>query len=166
MDVTLNGCGGRVSRKGRDVVPAVPKQTAKGRRVEQARRDVVLWAHRYTAGAVVLSAGLNAWASVQDSGASNVVLIMAAAVVGGVVPVGVWVLSKLAGHLVRAGWRRMAGAAGGVGVFLLALSLWHCSAAIAGLTGAAWLLALLLAVGIDCGLVVSELAAVLVREDG
>jgi hypothetical protein len=50
-----------------------------------------------------------------------------------------------------------AGSSGGVGVFLF-LSLWHCSAAISSLMGVVLLLSVLLAVGIDCGLVVSDVA--------
>jgi hypothetical protein len=160
-----NGVAEQPKRRAPRPKPDVAAEQRTAKRQAAARQAAVAWAHRYTVGAVVLSAGLNAWASVQDSGSRSAVGMAAAAVVGGIVPVGVWVLSKLAGHLTRAGWRRMACAAGGVGVFLLALSLWHCSAAIASLTGAAVLLSVLLAVGIDCGLVVSELAAVLVQED-
>ena len=157
MDAALNG---RSKAKG-----GTKQTTARAKRQAVARRAVVRWAHRYTCGAVLLSACLNGYASALDSGATGPVGLGAASAVGGIVPVGVWVLSKIAGQLVRATWRRLAGAAGAVGVFLLALSLWHCSAAIASLTGAALLLAVLLAVGIDGGLVVSELAAVLVAEE-
>jgi hypothetical protein len=158
--VALNGR----TRARREIKGATRQTTGKAKRQAAARRAVVAWSHRYTLGAVLLSAALNGYASALDSGATGTVGVGAASGVGGIVPVGVWVLSKIAGQLVRAGWRRLAGAAGGVGVFLLALSLCHCSAAIASLTGAAWLLSVLLAVGIDCGLVVSELAAVLVAE--
>jgi hypothetical protein len=55
-------------------------------------------------------------------------------------------------------------AAGGVGVGMLLLSVLHVSEAIVLLTGQHMVLAGLLAVGIDCGLVVSELAAIMVAE--
>jgi hypothetical protein len=45
---------------------------------------------------------------------------------------------------------------------VLALSDLHVAAALASLTGTHWLLAGLLAVGIDCGLVSSEATAILV----
>lgn len=55
--------------------------------------------------------------------------------------------------------RRIALAVGGVGTFLLALSVWHCTEALAALTGSPIALALLLAVGIDCGMVACEVAS-------
>ena len=49
---------------------------------------------------------------------------------------------------------------GGVGVAVLALSVFHCTTAISMLTGSHFILATLLAVGIDCGLVTCELASI------
>jgi len=49
-------------------------------------------------------------------------------------------------------------AAGGAGVSLLALSVAHCTEAISLLTGSHWALSGMLAVGIDAGMVASELA--------
>jgi hypothetical protein len=138
--------------------------TKRERERAAARGRAVCWAHRYTTGAVALSAFLNGWASIIDSGSSHPVGVTAAAVVGGIVPVAVWSLCRVGGNLVRAGWRRMAGAVGAVASFVLALSLVHCTHGIASLTGAPWVLAALLAVGIDLGLVVSEVSAVLVQE--
>jgi hypothetical protein len=47
---------------------------------------------------------------------------------------------------------------GGVGVGVLGLSVAHCTESIGLLTGSHWLLSGLLAVGIDAGMVASELA--------
>jgi hypothetical protein len=54
---------------------------------------------------------------------------------------------------------RVSNAAGIVGMVLLFLSVHHCSTSIQSMTGAPWYLALASAISIDCGLVVSELAA-------
>jgi hypothetical protein len=56
--------------------------------------------------------------------------------------------------------RRLAAVCGSVATGVLALSVVHCTQAIAGLTGSHWLLAALLAVGIDVGMVASEVAEV------
>lgn len=56
------------------------------------------------------------------------------------------------------GVQKLALGVGGVGAGLLALSVTHCTEAIGLLTGSHWALAGLLAVGIDAGMVVSELA--------
>lgn len=54
--------------------------------------------------------------------------------------------------------RRLASAVGAVGVGVLGLSVAHCTESIGLLTGSHWALAGLLAVGIDAGMVASELA--------
>jgi hypothetical protein len=54
--------------------------------------------------------------------------------------------------------RRLAAAVGAVGVGVLGLSVTHCTESIGLLTGSHWALSGLLAVGIDAGMVVSELA--------
>ncbi len=54
--------------------------------------------------------------------------------------------------------RRLACAVGSVGVGVLGLSVVHCTESIGLLTGSHWALAGLLAVGIDAGMVASELA--------
>src|SRR5436190_3560527 len=55
--------------------------------------------------------------------------------------------------------RRLACAVGTVGVSVLGLSVAHCTESIGLLTGPHWALSGLLAVGIDAGMVVSELAS-------
>src|SRR5262245_7541300 len=61
----------------------------------------------------------------------------------------------------RTARRSVAAGVGGVGVVLLALSVWHCTEALVVLTGSPALLAAMLAIGIDLGLVASELAAII-----
>jgi hypothetical protein len=56
--------------------------------------------------------------------------------------------------------KRLAAVCGSVATGVLALSVVHCTQAIAGLTGSHWLLAALLAIGIDAGMVASEVAEV------
>jgi hypothetical protein len=56
--------------------------------------------------------------------------------------------------------RRLAVAVGAVGVGVLGLSVLHCTTAISDLTGSHWLPSALLALGIDAGMVLSEVAEV------
>lgn len=56
--------------------------------------------------------------------------------------------------------RRLALVAGGIATGVLALSVTHCTTAISDLTGSPWVLAALLAIGIDAGMVVSEVCEV------
>ena len=55
--------------------------------------------------------------------------------------------------------RRLACGVGAVGVGVLSLSVAHCTESIGLLTGSHWALSSLLAVGIDAGMVASELAS-------
>ncbi len=59
--------------------------------------------------------------------------------------------------------KRLALAVGGVGAFVLFLSVWEVMTALHLLTGMPYVLAGLLAIGIDLGMVVSELASVVAR---
>lgn len=120
------------------------------------------WAHRYTAGAIVLSAGLNAYAAVTGCHSDAYAVQTAAGLLGASIPVLVWVLGTVTAWTYRAGWRRLAAVSGTVAACVLALSVLHVAAALGALTGSHWLLAGLLAVGIDCGLVSSEATAILV----
>jgi len=94
---------------------------------------------------------------------------MNAQVNGGVAPVNrVKGAPARAGGRARArragrGWtgrRQIAAAVGGVGGFVLLLSVWDCTGALALLTGMPVALCGLLAVGIDAGMVACEMAAV------
>src|SRR5260370_571602 len=65
---------------------------------------------------------------------------------------------KQAGRKVSKLAQRVALGVGSVGVGVLGLSVHHCTEAISLLTGSHWALAGLLAIGIDAGMVASELA--------
>ncbi len=56
--------------------------------------------------------------------------------------------------------KRLAVAVGGVGTFVLFLSVWECTTALNALTGMPYVLAGLLAIGIDVGMVTTEMASV------
>jgi hypothetical protein len=77
-----------------------------------------------------------------------------------VIPTIVLVLTRVAGRKHRAGQLRPAFLAGASGVALLFLSVWHCSESIALLTGSGLILAVPMAVAIDCGLVACEVALI------
>lgn len=53
---------------------------------------------------------------------------------------------------------------GGVGTFVLMLSVWECTTALHSLTGMPILLAGLLAIGIDLGMVATEMAAIVAQQ--
>jgi hypothetical protein len=120
------------------------------------------WGKLYTGSAILLSSGLNGYAAVVASGAQGTAGLVAAASIGAVVPVLVWMLAQVTAWTWRAGWRRLACVSGAVACCVLALSVLHVASALAALTGTHWLLAGLLAVGVDCGLVSSEATAILV----
>lgn len=61
--------------------------------------------------------------------------------------------------------RKIAYGIGGVGVGVLALSVVHCTEAIDALTGSPWYLGGPLAVGIDAGMVLAELAELISGDD-
>jgi hypothetical protein len=145
----LDGLNGKPAKRRR----ALSTPNRRVRAHLAAADKAVAWSHRYTATAVVLSAGLNGYAAVQDSGAEGLVGIATAAAIGVTVPVLVWMLGTVTAWTWRAGWKRLAGVSGAVACCVLALSVLHVAAALAALTGTHWLLAGLLAVGIDCGLV-------------
>ncbi len=126
-----------------------------------AARKAERWAHWYTGTAVVLSSALNGYAAVRESGQAGYGAVAAAAI-GVTIPVLVWMLGTVTAWTYRAGWRRLALMSGAVAACVLALSVVHVAGALAALTGTSWLLAGLLAVGIDCGLVSSEATAILV----
>jgi hypothetical protein len=129
----------------------------------RAARKAVQWAHAYAALAIVLSACLNGYAAAAD--AASVSGKVVGALLGASVPVLVWLLAQAAAYTYRAGWTRFALLPGAVACVLLVLSVTHCAAAFAALTGTGWLLSVCLAVGIDCGLVSSEAVAILVSAE-
>ena len=78
---------------------------------------------------------------------------------GIIIPIIILILGKVAGLLYKRGKLKMAKATAGVGIGLLALSVYHCSQSIAILTGSDWRLAVPMAIAIDCGFVCCEIAA-------
>ncbi len=128
---------------------------------QKAAQKAERWAHRYTVSAVVLSSGLNAYGSAQHSSHTGLALV-AGAVIGAVLPVLVWQLSRATAWAYRAGRRRPAYCMAAVACCLLALSVAHVAAALVALCGLGGWMAALYAVGIDAGLVSSEATAILV----
>jgi hypothetical protein len=156
--VSGNGRLGQQQRR-----PAGRRGPSKAQRVKAAAAvRAERWARWYTASAIVLSSGLNGYAAVVSSGASTAAGQVAAGAIGAVVPVLVWLLGTVTAWTWRAGWKRLACVSGAVACCVLALSVVHVGSALAALTGSHWLLAGLMAVGIDCGLVSSEATAILV----
>ncbi len=159
MNEIMNGKAERFKVNGKS------KPEKKAVRHSSDLRKVEKWGKRYVMTAIVLSSGLNAWANVDMSAAESVFGMTAAAALGAIVPVLVWMVSKIAGHSWRAGRRNQAYALGAGGIGLLFLSIWHCAHAITLLTGGGLFLAILLAVGIDYNLVASEVASVLATQE-
>lgn len=146
-------------RKAEPTTTKQPSASSKARMAAAQRAE--RWAHRYTTGAVLLSAGLNGWAAQHDSGMSGTQAAVSAAI-GASIPILCWTLSRVTAWTFRANWCRLALVSGAIAACLLALSVVHVAGALAAWTGASWLLAGLFAVGIDCGLVSSEATAILV----
>lgn len=104
----------------------------------------------------VLSALLNGYANAQHAE-----IAWAGWGMGLVIPAIILILGKVASLLHKRRQKRAAYITGGVGVGLLLLSVWHCATSIAALTGSPIMLALPMAVAIDCGFVCCEVAALL-----
>jgi hypothetical protein len=104
---------------------------------------------------LTLSAALNGYAN-----SLHAPVAWAGWALGMVIPTIVLVLTRVAGRKHRAGQLRPAFLAGASGVALLFLSVWHCSESIALLTGSGLILAVPMAVAIDCGLVACEVALI------
>jgi hypothetical protein len=76
------------------------------------------------------------------------------------IPGLILVFSRVAALCYGRGWRRLAYAGAGATLAVLLLSVQHCAGSIARLTGEHIVLAGLMALAIDAGLVVCELATV------
>lgn len=103
----------------------------------------------------ILSALLNGYAN-----ATHAEVAWAGWGMGLVIPVIILILGKVASLLWKRGELRAAKITAGVGIGLLVLSVWHCAVSIAALTGSPLILALPMAVAIDCGFVACEWAAI------
>ncbi|HEY1191891.1 MAG TPA: hypothetical protein VGE74_29945 [Gemmata sp.] len=147
------------SRKGRkpkvEAAPAEVQAPAPVAVPVPIDRTVAHWATFGVAFTLMLSAALNGLSNAQHAPA-----VWAGWLMGLSVPVLVLVLSKVAGEKWRAGQHPVAWLAGGAGVALLALSVWHCAQSIALLTGSPVWLSLPMAVAVDVGLVACEVALI------
>ena len=103
----------------------------------------------------IMSGLLNGYANSQHAP-----IAIAGWLMGLAIPVIVLVLGKVAGNKYKTRQMHMAWIAGGSGLGLLFLSVWHCSESIATLTGSGLVLAVPMAIAIDCGLVACELAII------
>ena len=101
-----------------------------------------------------LSALLNGYANALHSDVA-----WAGWAMGLVIPLIILILGKVASLLYKRGNGQAAKMTAGVGAGLLFLSVWHCATSIAALTGSPLLLALPMAVAIDCGFCCCEWAA-------
>src|SRR5262245_4713619 len=132
---------------------AMPSRKKRGRK--SGAHGAEHWARFGVAFTLVLSAGLNGYANAQHAP-----LPWAGWLMGLAVPVLVLVLSKVGGEKWLASQKSIARFAGGSGVALLLLSVWHCANSIALLTGSGLVLAVPMAVSVDCGLVACEVAII------
>lgn len=135
--------------------PSPRKKAKKSNPAPKANAAIQRWGGFGVAFMLVLSAALNGYANAQQSP-----LTWAGWLMGLAVPVIVLTLAKLAGEKWRAGQRRVGGLAGGSGIALLFLSVWHCAGSIAMLTGSPFFLAMPMAIAIDLGLVACEIALI------
>lgn len=128
-------------------------RTRKAKPVEDASARA--WAMFGVVFTLVLSAALNGYANAQHAPVA-----LAGWLMGIAVPVLVLVLSKVAGEKWKAEQFGVAYFAGTSGLALLFMSVYHCAASIALLTGSGLVLAVPMAVAIDCGLVACEVAII------
>ena len=151
----------------REIAPvASAKGTHKAPRnkpTSPVRRNHV-WSHTGVYVCVFTSALLNGYAN-----AMHATIPAAGWMLGIMIPALVLILSKVAGmqHKRKACLRvhknvyPLAYMTACVGACLLVLSVWHCACSLALLTGSHIMLALPMAIAIDCGLVCCELDIVL-----
>lgn len=133
----------------------VTKATTSRKRKGPKMHGVRGWATFGVLFTLALSALLNGYANAQHSPNA-----LAGWLMGFAVPVLVLVLSKIAGEKWQGNQRAVAKLAGGAGLSLLILSVWHCAESIALLTGSPVWLALPMSVAIDVGLVACEVALI------
>jgi hypothetical protein len=151
-EIGLNGAV-RGASKGRRATKAAPKSDrapAKGK----AGAELAYWAVAGVAVMSALSAALNGYDHAQHAPSA-----VAGWLMGLSVPAIILILGKVAGLAFKRGYQALAYTTAAAGVGLLALSVWHCAASIAALTGSPVALALPMAVAIDVGFVCCEYAA-------
>lgn len=141
-----------------EVAPAKARARRRAPRISPAAAPhadrLRLYATAGVALMAVLSALLNGYAN-----GLHATIAWAGWGMGLAVPAIVLTLGKVAGLLYKRGGRVLAYATAATGAGLLFLSVWHCATSISLLTGSPLLLALPMAVAVDCGLVCCEVAA-------
>ncbi len=143
-EMTATPVKAKKPRKAKAVTPTVP--------VKDNTKAIALFGVVFMS---VMSGVLNGYANAQHAPVPFAGWLMGLAI-----PIIVLVLGKVAGNKYKKGQKHMAWLAGGSGLGLLFLSVWHCSESIAALTGSGLFLAIPMAVAIDCGLVACELAII------
>lgn len=135
------------------------KTTTEAKAAKTAKKakpgDVTGWASFGVIFTLCLSGMLNGYANAQHAP-----IAWAGWAMGLAVPVILLFLSKIAGEKWLKNQRGPAWLAGGSGLALLLLSVYHCSESIALLTGSGMGLAIPMALAIDGGLVACEVALI------
>lgn len=124
---------------------------------EDVRRVMARWAMGVLAITVLLSMFANGWSNAEGAKEG---LSVAAWAYGISIPIIVLGLSQMAGSAYRLGYLWLAKFTGSVTVALLALSIYEVQHAIVAMSGVHWVLATLMAIGIDLSMVGSKLALV------
>lgn len=137
--------------------PKPAKQPRKARATAKPKPDADL--HRTACLTVwtcaALSAVLNGYSASQHAPIPVMGWLL-----GLTIPAIVLLLGRVSGKLWKRGNKPLAYFAGGSGVGLLVLSVYHCAESISLLTGSGLILSVPMAIAIDAGMTASELAAI------
>jgi hypothetical protein len=131
------------------------RKPAAGKAKRKGRDGLTRWAYAGVGGTLALSGWLNGLAFAQAAPSP-----VHGWALGVAIPVMLLVFSRVAALLYAQGRRVLAYCGAGACVSMLALSVQHCAVSIARLTGEHVALAALMALAIDTGLIVCELATV------
>ena len=152
-----------VSRMTEPVADTLPKANRKAKRAEMAKarkspqpvRELKAWAYSGVGLMLALSAGLNGLAFSEHAPSPGMAWGL-----GVGIPVLILVFSRVSALLYGSERKALAYAGAGACLSMLLLSVQHCAVSIARLTGEHVALAALMALAVDVGLVVCELATV------